>query len=74
MLKQGDFSSTYAVMLSSNRLVHSINVTFDDADYTHAQAIDPDSLQPVVVPVRAPSGAAAEKAYSEGVEAPAAPE
>ena len=27
------FSSTYAVMLSENRLVHSINVTFDDSDF-----------------------------------------
>ena len=27
------FSSTYAVMLSESRLVHSINVTFDDSDF-----------------------------------------
>ena len=33
---QSPFSSTYAVMLDGEpeRLVHSINVTFDDSDFT----------------------------------------
>jgi len=40
-------SSTYAVMLSDNRLVHSLDVTFNDADYrvplANAQGADDES-------------------------------
>ena len=34
---QSMFSSTYRVLLSENRMVHSINVTFDDTNCVHDQ-------------------------------------
>ena len=41
---QSVFSSTYAVMLdkiahNTDRLVHSINVTFDDTDFVHGSPV-----------------------------------
>lgn len=39
------FSTTFRVLLEGNRLVHSINVTFDDEDFVHGQSSmqQPDS-------------------------------
>lgn len=34
---QGPYSTTWRVLLSGNRMVHSINVTFDDSNFIHGQ-------------------------------------
>jgi hypothetical protein len=46
------FSSTYAVLLDGNRLVHSLNVTFNDADYAvgSAPSLQPDHGGAVLIP------------------------
>ena len=54
-------SSTYAAMLDGDRdrLVHSINVTFDDTNYTSSPGPD---IGPVVHELELPSGAQSEEA------------
>jgi hypothetical protein len=36
---QSIYSSTFRVLLSRNRLIHSISVTFDDSNFVHGQTI-----------------------------------
>ena len=59
------FSSTYRVLLSQNRMVHNINVTFDDSNCTAKRALPSAPPQPrQLVDVRiehAPSGATEEE-------------
>ena len=69
---QSIFSSTYAVMLdkiahATDRLVHSINVTFDDTDFVHGSPPSPQapgSLQVHLPAAPVPAAAAAEEANS----------
>ena len=72
---QSLYSSTYRVMLSGNRLVHNMNVTFDDANYAHGTVSGPaDSPDALSFTMSPPSGASAEKASTgddESGEAPA---
>jgi hypothetical protein len=52
---QGPFSTTPAIMLSNNRLVHNINVTFDVSNYNEQQPIDaaiPGGAGPVMDELR----------------------
>ena len=64
---QSLISSTYAAMLDGerDRLVHSINVTFDDTDYTFDPGPD---IRPTIHELELPAGAQSEEAkYGEAV-------
>ena len=42
---QSIYSSTFKVLLSGNRVVHSINVTFDDTNYVHGLVVQQQQQQ-----------------------------
>ena len=64
-------SSTYAAMLDGDRdrLVHSINVTFDDTDYTSTPGPD---IHPIIHELDLPAGAQSEEAKYEETDCPSA--
>ena len=64
---QAPYSSTYRVLLTENRLVHSINVTFDDSDYCDVAyaAPQPDPYGDTDVPFQMPAPTAARGVQSE---------
>ena len=66
------FSSTYKVLLSQNRMVHNINVTFNDSNCTEQRALPSAPPQPKqLVDVRieqAPPGATEEERGMGGLQ------
>ena len=46
MAFRSPFSSTYKLLLSQNRIVHNINVTFDDSNCSEQRALPSAPLQP----------------------------
>ena len=66
------FSSTYKVLLSKNRMVHNINVTFDDSNCTEQRALPSAPPQPSqLLDVRieqAPSAATEEDCGMDGLQ------
>ena len=65
---QGLFSSTYAVLLDAqyegqqDRLVHSIDVTFNDADFIHTNRRDPGHTIQLELPASGTPGSQSEEA------------
>jgi hypothetical protein len=68
---QSPYSKTCKVLLSANRLVHSVNVTFDDSNFTHS-ALPQPPVEQAFSPMQAASPAQSEVPVNESKLSPPA--